>query len=155
MSSSSPPPLTLIGNAPLAAALGFSTVSVEPPVATLKAPYKPEMVGDPETGVIAGGVVTALLDHASGQAVHAAVGEPIGIATLDLRIDYMRSAEPGLDIYAQAHCYKLTRTIAFVRAIAYDRSPDDPVAAAQAAFMLNTGEPMTMGEGLPETDGGR
>jgi uncharacterized protein (TIGR00369 family) len=147
--------LPLINNAPLAAALGFSTVSVEPPVATLRAPYKPEMVGDPETGVIAGGVVTALLDHASGQAVHAAVGQPIGIATLDLRIDYMRSAEPGLDIYAQAHCYKVTRTIAFVRAIAYDRSPDDPVATAQAAFMLNTGEPMTTGEGLPETEAGR
>lgn len=146
------PPLSfpMIDGAPLSRALGFETVSMEPSVATLKAPYRPEMVGDPDTGVIAGGVVTALLDHASGQAVHAAVGQPVGIATLDLRIDYMRSAEPGLDIFARAHCYKLTRTIAFVRATAYDRSLDDPVAAAQAAFMLNTGEPMTMSEGLPE-----
>jgi uncharacterized protein (TIGR00369 family) len=128
--------------APLARALGFQVVAIEPPTATLMAPYKPEMVGDPETGVIAGGVVTALLDHTCGQSIGAAFGRPVGMATLDLRIDYMRAAEPGLAIYARAHCYKLTHSIAFVRAVAYDRTADDPVATAQAAFMLNTGEPM-------------
>lgn len=141
--SDAPPslPVKVIDNSTLSRALGFETVSVEPGVAVLRAPYLPEMVGDPETGVIAGGVVTALLDHASGQAVFAALGHPTGIATLDLRIDYMRPAEPGLPIYARAHCYKLTHSIGFVRALAYDRTADDPVAAAQAAFMLGTGEP--------------
>jgi uncharacterized protein (TIGR00369 family) len=142
-----------IDGSPLGRALGFETVAMEPSIATLKAPYKPEMIGDPDTGVIAGGVVTALLDHACGRAVFAAVGYPIGIATLDLRIDYMRAAEPALDIYARAHCYKLTHSIGFVRAVAYDRVADDPVATAQAAFMLNTGEPMTMREGPPESAG--
>ena len=144
------PPLGNISGAPLAAALGFETVSVGDGVATLRAAYREEMIGDPDTGVIAGGVVTALLDHACGQSVFAALGQPTGIATLDLRIDYMRAAEPGQDIFARAHCYKLTHSIGFVRAVAYDRTPDDPVATAQAAFMLNTGEPMTMGEGAPE-----
>ena len=96
---------------------------------------------DPDTGVIAGGVVTTLLDHACGQAVYMAIGSPTSIATLDLRIDYMRAAEPGLDIFARAHCYKLTRRIAFVRATAYDKDPEDPVATAQAAFMLGTRGP--------------
>jgi len=140
-----------LDTSPLSHALGFQTVAMEPSVATLKAPYKPEMVGDPDTGVIAGGVVTALLDHASGQSIFAAVGQPLSMATLDLRIDYMRAAEPGLDIYARAHCYKLTHSIAFVRAVAYDRSVDDPVATAQAAFMLNTGEPLAMPAAVPES----
>jgi uncharacterized protein (TIGR00369 family) len=121
---------------PQAAALGMETVSWEGAVANLRVPYRPELVGDPDTGVIAGGVVTTLLDHACGQAVMAAMGAPAPIATLDLRIDYMRAAEPGLDIHARAHCYKLTHSIAFVRATAYDRDVNDPVAAAQAAFML-------------------
>jgi len=121
---------------PQAVALGMETLSWEGPVATLRVPYKPELVGDPDTGVIAGGVVTTLLDHTCGQAVMAALGAPTPIATLDLRIDYMRAAEPGLDIFARAHCYKLTRSIAFVRAAAYDRDAEDPVATAQAAFML-------------------
>jgi len=112
---------------PQARALGFSTLEIGDATAVLKVPYRPEIVGDPETGVIAGGVVTTLLDHASGQAVHAALEAWTSIATLDLRIDYMRPAEPGLDIFARAHCYQLTRSVAFVRAVAYDRDPNDPV----------------------------
>ncbi|MEW6389119.1 MAG: PaaI family thioesterase [Pseudomonadota bacterium] len=123
---------------PQARALGFSTLEIGEAMALLKVPYRPEIVGDPETGVIAGGVVTTLLDHASGQAVHAALEAWTSIATLDLRIDYMRPAEPGLDILARAHCYKLTRSVAFVRAVAYDRDPEDPVATAQATFMLDS-----------------
>lgn len=123
---------------PQAKALGFTTLEIGDSVAILKVPYRPEIVGDPETGVIAGGVVTTLLDHASGQAVHAAMETFTSIATLDLRIDYMRAAEPGLDVMARAHCYKLTRSIAFVRAVAYDRDPEDPVATGQATFMLDS-----------------
>ena len=126
---------------PQVEALGIETLSFEPSVATLKVAYKPELIGDPDTGVIAGGVVTTLLDHACGQAVMAAFGALTPIATLDLRIDYMRAAEPGLDVYARAHCYKLTRSIAFVRATAYDRDLEDPVATAQAAFMLTGSAP--------------
>lgn len=120
-----------------AGALGFQLVSIDATGVVLKTPYKPELVGDPDTGVLAGGVVTALLDHVSGQAVFAAAGEPGSIATLDLRIDYMRGAEPGLELYAHAFCYKVTRSVAFVRATAYERTPDDPVATAQSAFMLD------------------
>jgi uncharacterized protein (TIGR00369 family) len=147
------PPQTRIGDAPQAIALGIRTISTEPGAATLTAPYRPELVGDPDTGVIAGGVVTTLLDHACGQAVYMAIGEPTSIATLDLRIDYMRAAEPGLDIFARAHCYKLTRRVAFVRATAYDKDPDDPVATAQAAFMLGTrGPAVPVGDNRAKTD---
>jgi uncharacterized protein (TIGR00369 family) len=124
---------------PHAVALGMETVSLEPSIANLRVAYRPELVGDPDSGVIAGGVVTALLDHCCGQSVMAALGAPTPIATLDLRIDYMRAAEPGLDIQARAHCYRLAHAVAFVRATAYDRAMDDPIATAQAVFML-TGE---------------
>ncbi len=133
---------------PQAKALGFTTLEIGDGVAILKVPYRPEIVGDPETGVIAGGVVTTLLDHASGQAVHASMDTWTSIATLDLRIDYMRPAEPGLDVLARAHCYKLTRSIAFVRAVAYDRDPEDPVATAQATFMLDSSAGKTPGANL-------
>ena len=127
----------LLQASPQAKALGLELVGVEPREATLKVPYRAELVGDPDTGVIAGGVVTTLLDHTCGQAVWAALETYSPIATLDLRIDYMRAAEPGLDIFAHAHCYKLTRSVAFVRAQAYDRDRDDPIATAQAAFILD------------------
>lgn len=124
--------------APHASALGMTVTSVEPAEVVLQIPFRADLVGDAERGVIAGGVVTALLDHACGQAVMAALGDYQTIATLDLRIDYMRSAEPGLGVFCHAHCYKVTRSVAFVRGQAYDRDRSDPVATAQAAFMLNT-----------------
>ena len=119
---------------PHAAAIGIELVSVETGAAVMKVGYRPDLIGDPRTGVLAGGVVTTLLDHVCGLAVTSArLG---GAATLDLRIDYMRSAEPGRDVQARAHCYKLTRTIGFVRAIAYETSAEDPIATAQGAFAL-------------------
>jgi uncharacterized protein (TIGR00369 family) len=123
---------------PHARALGFELVSLDGGVAVMKAPYLDIMVGDPDTGVIAGGVVTALLDHCCGSAVQLGLTEFKSIATLDLRIDYMRAAKPHKPIFARAECYKATRSVAFVRAVAYDETPDDPVAAAQAAFMLDS-----------------
>lgn len=101
-------------------------------------PYRDDLVGDAATGVIAGGVVTTLLDSVCGAAVFSALTQATSIATLDLRIDYMRRARPGQDIVAEAHCFKVTHTVAFVRATAHDGDPADPVAAAQAAFMINS-----------------
>ena len=125
---------------PQAVALGIRFVSVTPGLASLAVPYDPKLAGDAATGVLAGGVVTTLLDHCCGLAVSSKLlehGAMAPISTLDLRIDYMRAADPGREIVAKAHCYKLGHTIAFVRATAFDGDEDDPVATAQAAFSIN------------------
>jgi uncharacterized protein (TIGR00369 family) len=99
-------------------------------------PYRPVFVGDTETGVLHGGVVTAMLDESCGMAVQLALDGTRSIATLDLRIDYQKPATPGLDIKAHSLCYRVTRSIAFVRSSAYQESEDDPVATATACFMV-------------------
>ena len=138
MSSPETPPLaSRLSLSPQSQALGLQLIATEPDV-ILKIPYRADLVGEPDTGVIAGGVVTTLLDLACGWATALALDQPTSFATLDLRIDYMRPAEPGRDLFATAHCYKLTRSVAFLRAVAYDADPSDPVAAAQAAFMLDS-----------------
>jgi uncharacterized protein (TIGR00369 family) len=99
-------------------------------------PYRPVFVGDTQTGVLHGGVVTAMLDESCGMAVQLALDGTRAIATLDLRIDYQKPATPGLDIKAHSLCYRVTRSIAFVRATAYQESENDPVATATACFMI-------------------
>ena len=146
----SPPPLWfermsaivrgMMDATPYARAIGLEVLGFEPARASAHVPYRDDLIGDPTTGVIAGGVVTALLDHTCGMSVMAALSAPTTIATLDLRIDYMRAAKPGAAIVAQAHCYKVAHAVAFVRAIAHDGASDDPIANATAAFMLNSSD---------------
>ncbi|MFT4096357.1 MAG: hotdog domain-containing protein [Rhodoblastus sp.] len=114
---------------------GLKLDRAEPGEAWTSLPYRPVFVGDAESGVLHGGVVTAMLDESCGMAVQLGLDGQRAIATLDLRIDYQKPATPGLDIKAHAVCVKVTRSIAFVRATAYQESEDEPVATATACFM--------------------
>lgn len=125
-----------VGLIPHTAELGIETMHSARGMAILRLPYQDRLVGNPETGVLAGGVVTTLIDTACGLATITAPDEPSRIATLDLRIDYLRPATPGRDLYARAEVYKLTRNVAFLRAEAYEDDPRDLVATASGTFMF-------------------
>jgi uncharacterized protein (TIGR00369 family) len=121
---------------PHARHLGMRVVETGPGFAVVMLPYRTELIGDPLRKVVFGGAITTLLDQASGLAVACALDVLRAIATVDLRVDYLRAAAPGLDLYARVECYKVTRTIAFVRGIAYERGPNEPFASCLGTFML-------------------
>jgi len=129
-------------------ALGFAYDRLDGDRVRIRVPWRADLVGDPETGVLSGGLVTTLLDHVGGLAVWVALGRFESIATLDLRVDYMRAAEARRDLVAEAHCYHLSRSVAFVRAWAFEDSPDSPVAAAQSAYMLGSSADRGLGANL-------
>jgi uncharacterized protein (TIGR00369 family) len=119
-------------------ALGLRIIDVTDTEVVVELPYDAKLVGNPETGTLHGGAITALLDSCSGRAVFAALAEPVPIATLDLRIDYLKPAEPRKSVIATATCYKLTRNVAFTRAVAYQDTPDNAIAHSVGTFMLQT-----------------
>jgi uncharacterized protein (TIGR00369 family) len=118
--------------------LGMRILSAEKGVVVGMLPYRDDLVGDPQTGVLHGGVVTTLLDSTAGAAVVTRLLVPSPIATLDLRIDYLRPSTPRAPLHARVECYKLTRHVAFTRGIAYNTDERDPVASMAATFMLQT-----------------
>jgi uncharacterized protein (TIGR00369 family) len=127
-----------IGALPHSRALGMSLDEIGEGWAVLSMPYDVRLIGDPQTGVIHGGAVSALMDTASGAAVMAHPLAPVSTATLDLRIDYMRPATPGQTLRTRAECHHVTRSVAFVRATVTDDDDTRPVATATSAFTIET-----------------
>ncbi|GHA57662.1 thioesterase [Amylibacter ulvae] len=123
-------------NLPLCQALGMEVTDVDEGTATLIMPYSPELIGDPTTGVIHGGAVSALMDSASGLAVYMHPENKGHTATIDLRIDYMRPAAPNKSITAHAEVYHATRSVAFLRATAWTDDRNRPIAQATGAFVF-------------------
>lgn len=121
---------------PHSRALGMTLDDIGDGLAVMSMPYDARFVGDPRTGVLHGGVVAALMDTCGGTAVMTHPDTPLGTATIDLRIDYMRAATPGQRLVARAECHHMTRAVAFVQAVAYDDDSDRPVAMVSGAFTV-------------------
>jgi len=110
MTRTSPLPFDELAGAIAVRRSGYGSISglrldrAAPGEAWTNLPYRAVFVGDAETGVLHGGVVTAMLDESCGMAVQLALDGSRAIATLDLRIDYQKPATPGLDIRAHSIC---------------------------------------------------
>jgi uncharacterized protein (TIGR00369 family) len=121
---------------PHARDLGMRVVDIGAGTTRLALDYRDELLGDPQRGLIHTGVVTTMIDSACGFAVIAAMEKPVTVATLDLRMDYLRPAVRDRTLYVHAECYRKTRHIAFVRAQAWQESEQRLVATSTSAFML-------------------
>jgi len=134
---------------PHSRAVGLRYVEHEIGRVTYDLPYQADLVGDPATGVMHGGAITTLFDAASGAALLTRLPKLMRIATLDLRIDYLRPAKVGHTVRCIAECYRLTRQVAFTRATAHDGDPADPVASSAGTFMVfDDGQSSHMAAGI-------
>jgi uncharacterized protein (TIGR00369 family) len=126
--------------------LGLRVVSADTKGMTLVLPYSPQIVGNPQTGVIHGGALTTLMDSTCGVSILCVLPEFEVCPTLDLRIDYMHPAEPHKDVYGFAECYRVTPDIIFTRGVAYQDDPQQPIAHVVGTFMR-------LGKGVKGTQG--
>ena len=115
--------------------LGIVLHAHGPDWAELALPYHPDLIGDPDSGVLASGPIITLMDMATSFAVWQRRGVFVAHATLDLRVDYLRPARPGRTVIGHGECYRITRAISFVRGQAHDGDPADPLAHVAGTFM--------------------
>ncbi len=129
---------------PFSHALSMRLEEIESGRAVISMPWDERLVGDPRTGVIHGGAVSALMDTTAGASVMARSDGSGITATLDLRIDYMRPARPGQRLTCEAKCYHATRTVAFVRAVTRDEEDSDVPVATRGEQDITRLEPVRL-----------
>lgn len=119
----------------------------------LELPWREDLLGDRSRPVLASGPIISLMDMASGMAIWQTRGTFEPVATLDLRVDYQRPARERASVRGRVECYRITRSAAFVRGIAYDDDPADPVAHVAGCFMTIARDPRQHNPGLVEALG--
>ncbi|MCC5860160.1 MAG: PaaI family thioesterase [Ectothiorhodospiraceae bacterium] len=115
--------------------LGLRVLGVEPRRLRACMDWREDLVGDPVNGYLHGGVITTLADQVSGAAASLCLRPPEVVATLDLRIDHLRAVGQGATLVAEAHVYRITRPIVFVRCLIHDGDPGNPAAVCASAFV--------------------
>jgi uncharacterized protein (TIGR00369 family) len=97
--------------------------------------HRDDNVGNPFLPAVHGGVVGALLEHAAILHLLAETEVAVVPKIINLSIDYLRPCLT-LDTFARGRVIKQGRRIANVRVEAWQDSPERPVAAAHAHFLL-------------------
>jgi uncharacterized protein (TIGR00369 family) len=117
------------------AALGFQVTKVGRGEVEVTFPYKEEVIGNPVTGVVHGGVIVSLLDTCCGCAAITMLTSAAVTPTMDLRLDYMHPAQPHKTIYVAAKVYRDTSNVMFCRGSAWQDDRENPIAHCVATFM--------------------
>jgi len=120
---------------PFSARTGMAVTAVGKDRTSLALPPRPTWCGDTRHNRIHTGCLCALADTACGFAVATAVSEAGAFATLDLRMDYLRSADAGTELYCHAHCHRVSRNVAFVTGELRQPGCEDTIALVNATFM--------------------
>lgn len=114
--------------------LGLKCTFIEDGRAGLDLPYDERFVTNPASGILAGGVITALVDTCCAIASATRAKNFSFSPTLDLRIDHMGVAEAGKVVHAEAEVYRTTRNVIFTRGQVFQGDRNRPIAHCLVNF---------------------
>lgn len=97
--------------------------------------WRDELLENPDSGNIHGGVITTLVDMASACSLAALFQQFETTATLDMRIDYLKQPTAKQSIHVRAHCYRQEGEIAFIRSHCFQEDENQPFALGMATFI--------------------
>ncbi|WP_420606897.1 PaaI family thioesterase [Novosphingopyxis sp.] len=115
--------------------LGIAYQDHGPDWVSLKLDWRADLVGDDDTQILASGPIISLMDMATSLSIWTKLGQFRPHATMDLRVDYMRPSPPGQTVIGRGECYHVTRSIGFVRGLAHNGDPADPLAHVTGTFI--------------------
>jgi acyl-coenzyme A thioesterase PaaI-like protein len=127
-------PSWLLESVPYAGFLGL-TFRVEGGELLGGLPFAPHLVGDSSLPALHGGTVAALLESTAWLALAWELEPASPPRSVTCTVDYLRSGRT-IDTLASASITKRGKRIVTVRASAWQRSRDEPIATANAHFLI-------------------
>lgn len=126
-----------LGNVKHSTRLGMTVEAADAEGVKVSLPWRADLVGNPETGVLHGGALFAFMDMAGGLANTCATFPVFEITpTIDMRVDHLRAPAKGATILCEASCYRMSQQVMFVRMTVYEEgNPEQPVATGLATYM--------------------
>jgi uncharacterized protein (TIGR00369 family) len=115
--------------------LGLKVLQADETSLQMRLPYSDDIIGNPMMGIIHGGALTTLMDTACGTACFVAIEGMELCPTLDLRVDYMKASESGLDLVAHASVTRITNNVVFTECLVRQEVDNTLVAKCNATFM--------------------
>lgn len=118
--------------------LALTIDSAKPDGVVVRLPYSQKIIGNPILGTVHGGSLTTLMDTACGTAVFAILPDFELCPTLDLRMDYMKTATAGFDLVAYAKVTRISSSVVFTECEVYQQANEqrgDLIAKCAATFM--------------------
>lgn len=103
-------------------------------------PWRAELTRGAD-GILDPGAIYSVMDAACAMTVWAKQGFFAPYPTIDFRIDYLCRPRPGAGVVARGECYALTPDYAFMRGIAHQGDPADPIAHSSGTFMSYKARP--------------
>ncbi len=116
--------------------LGMVLEEARPGHARIRLPYRPEFIGDPRRPALHGGIISTLIDTCGGTAVWASCEVNDRVATIDLRVDYLRPAPPA-DLVAVAEVKLLGNRVGNSAVTIFSvENPDVAVAEGRGVYNI-------------------
>ena len=116
--------------------LGTQLQEMKDGYAAILIPYRPDLVGDPRTNRLHGGVTSFALDAAGGAAGMTTLSSQDDlISTIDIRVDYLHPGRPE-DLLAEGFIVKDGNSVIFTRMTARHPGSEELIAEARGVYRI-------------------
>ncbi|GFK93507.1 hypothetical protein NNJEOMEG_01340 [Fundidesulfovibrio magnetotacticus] len=120
--------------------LGIRVAEVAEGRVHLFIPFRDDLIGDPRRPALHGGVISTLADVCGGFAVWTRCALSDRLATIDLRVDYLRPAGPE-DLHAEAVVKLLGNRVGNATVTLWSGArKDEPVAEGRGVYNIRRGK---------------
>ncbi|RMG18917.1 MAG: hotdog fold thioesterase [Planctomycetota bacterium] len=120
---------------PFNAFLGLRLREVDRGRVLAELPFRPEFIGNPFRPALHGGVISMLADTVGGASLYTLTDPGDQLATIDLRVDYLRPGRPE-DLLAEGQVVRWGNRVGVSSIAVHHPGDDEPIAVAKGVYNI-------------------